>query len=521
MRKAPDPRDASRRALCPGDTLIKAAACLRASPVADESRSFWERWTLRKPVEQVAEEAEASELKRELTAKDLVVLGLGAMIGAGIFVAVDQGAILAGPAVALAYVVAAVACIFAALCYAELSASVPASGMAYSYAFVSMGQLAAWIIAWNLIAEYMIGNVAVAVAWSDNLELALANLGVDIPTALTAAPGVVAGSVFDLPAFLVVAAVTILLSVGVRESATTNLVLTVFKVAVLFLFIALGAGEVSFDLITDDFAPEGAGGVMSAAAVVFFAFIGFDAVAAAAEETKNPQRALPIGIIGSLVGVTVLYAAVSLVFVGLVPVGSTPSGAALAEALGAVGYGGGVEILIAFGGVAATTTVLLVFQLGIPRILMALSRDGLLPGWLGKIHPRFATPARLTLITGGITALAAGLIPIGPAINFTSFATLFLYAVISVAVLVLRYQRPDLERPFEVKGAPVVVLLAVVGMGAMLVSLDLVTWLYWGVYMGAGLIIYGLYGGTRGLLAGDEEDAGDEAATGEDASPRA
>lgn len=478
--------------------------------MADESRSFWERWTLRKTVEEVAEEAEASELKRELTAKDLVILGLGAMIGAGIFVAVDQGAILAGPAVALSYVVAAIACIFAALCYAELSASVPASGMAYSYAFVSLGQLGAWVIAWNLIAEYMIGNVAVAVAWSDNLELALGNLGIDIPTALSAAPGVAAGAVFDLPAFLIVAAITVLLSIGVRESATTNLILTVFKVGVLFVFIALGAGEINFDLITQEFAPSGVDGVMSAAAVVFFAFIGFDAVAAAAEETKNPQRDLPIGIIGSLVGVTVLYVAVSLVFVGLVPIGSTPSGAALAEALGAVGFGSGVEILIAFGGVAATTTVLLVFQLGIPRILMALSRDGLLPGWLGKIHPRFSTPARLTLITGGITAVAAGLIPIGPAISFTSLATLFVYAVISISVLALRKQRPDLERPFQVRWAPLVVLGAVVGLGAMIISLDVPTWLYWGVWMGAGLVVYGLYGGSRGLVGEEDVDTADD-----------
>ncbi len=479
----------------------------------DESRSLWERWTVRKSVEQVADEAERSELSRELTAWDLVVLGLGAMIGAGIFVAVDAGAILAGPAVAVSYLVAAIACIFAALCYAELSASVPASGMAYSYAFVSMGQLAAWVIAWNLIAEYMIGNVAVAVAWSDNLSLALANLGLEIPAALSAAPGVAPGSVFDLPAFLVVLAVTILLSIGVRESATTNLILTVFKVGVLFVFIALGAGEVDFSLITEDFAPQGAGGIMSAAAVVFFAFIGFDAVAAAAEETKNPQRNLPIGIIGSLVGVTVLYVAVSLVFVGLVPAGSTPDGAALAEALGAVGYGSAVEILIAFGGVAATTTVLLVFQLGIPRILMALSRDGLLPGWMGKIHPRFSTPARLTLITGGLTALGAGLIPIGAAINFTSFATLFVYAVISLAVLVLRKQRPDLDRPFQISGAPFVVLAAVVGLGALLLSLDLLTWLYWGAWMGAGLVLYAVYGAVRGLNVDDAEAREDEAAS--------
>jgi APA family basic amino acid/polyamine antiporter len=478
--------------------------------VGSETTSLWERYLRRKSVEAVARDAEDSDLERTLGAFDLVVLGLGAMIGAGIFVAVDAGAILAGPAVAISYVVAAVACIFAALCYAELSSAVPASGMAYSYAFVSLGQLAAWLIAWNLVAEYLVGNVAVAAAWSDNLELALSTIGVHIPEQLTAAPGTSGldfTPIFDLPALLVVAAVTVILAVGVRESATTNLVLTVFKVGVLFTFIALGAVKADPTLVTADFVPNGAGGVMSAAAVVFFAFIGFDAVAAAAEETKNPQRDLPIGIIGSLVGAAVLYVAVSLVFVALVPPGTTPSGAALAEALRAVGYGDFVTILIAFGGVAATTTVLLVFQLGIPRILMALSRDHMLPGWLGKIHPRFATPARLTLITGGITAIGAGLIPIADAITFTSLATLFVYLVISTAVLALRHVRPNLDRPFSVPAAPLVVLGAVVGLGALIASLNLDTFLQWGIWMGVGLILYGLYGARRGLAV---DDAGAE-----------
>ncbi len=468
--------------------------------MTDDGRSFWERWTVRKSVEQVAEEAESSQLERELSARDLVVLGLGAMIGAGIFVAVDAGAILAGPSVVLAYGVAAVACIFAALCYAELSASVPASGMAYSYAYVALGQLAAWVIAWNLLAEFMVGNMAVAAAWSDNMGAALATLGVSIPDALLAAPASEPGAIFNLPAFVVMLAITLLLTVGVRESAATNWVLTAFKVGVLFVFIALGAWRVDPGMITADFAPDGAGGVMAASAVVFFAFIGFDAVAAAAEETKNPQRDLPIGIVGSLVGVTVLYAAVSLVYVGLVPAGESASGAALAVALEAVGYAPFWTVLIAFGGVAATTTVLLVFQLGIPRIAMALSRDGLLPGTLGRVHERFKTPARLTLITGVVTALGAGVIPMGEAIGFTNVATLFVYLVISVAVLVLRRTRPDLERPFQVPAAPFVVLGAVVGLGAMMVSLTVTTWLYWGVWMGAGLLLYGVYGASRGLL---------------------
>jgi APA family basic amino acid/polyamine antiporter len=355
----------------------------------------------------------------------------------------------------------------------------------------------------------MVGNVAVAAAWSDNLELALQTIGIDIPTALSAAPatpGMEATTFFDLPAFLIVMAITVLLAIGVRESATANLVLTVFKVGVLFLFILLGAFKVDPNLVTENFAPRGVGGVMSAAAVVFFAFIGFDAVAAAAEETEEPQRNLPIGIVGSLVGVTVIYVLVTVVFVGLVQPGDTASGAALAEALAAGGgYGDFVTVLIAFGGVAATTTVLLVFQLGIPRILMALSRDNMLPESLGKIHERFQTPARLTIITGVLTAIGAGFIPIGEAISFTSLATLFVYVVISMAVLALRKHRPDLDRPFEIPYAPLIVLAAVVGLGALIFSLNALTFLYWGAWMGIGFILFGLSGARRAISDGEAD----------------
>ncbi len=462
---------------------------------------LWERYTRTKPIDEVQEEAETSELARELGAWDLVVLGLGAMIGAGIFVALGQGVVLAGPAVSLAFVVAAVGCIFAALCYAELSSAIPASGMAYSYTFVTLGQLMAWLIAWNLIAEYMIGNVAVAAAWSDNLQQALTTVNIDLPAALQAAPGTAPGALFDLPAFLIVAAVTGLLAIGVRESATTNAVLTAVKVGALFLFIALAAVKADPGRFTD-FAPRGAGGVLTAAGVVFFAFIGFDAVAAAAEETKDPQRDLPIGIIGSLVAVTILYVGVSLAFVG---VGGSTGGAALATALGQAGYGEIWEVIMAFAAVAATTSVLLVFQLGIPRILMSLSRDQLLPEGLGEIHQRFATPFKLTLLTGLLTALGAALIPFGDALAFTSLATLFVFLVVSLAVLVLRRKRPDLERPFSVPAAPFVVLGAVVALGGMMISLGAKTWLYFGAWMGLGLVAYGLYGSKRGLM-GPEED---------------
>lgn len=448
-------------------------------------------------MEDVQRDAEASELARELTALDLVVLGLGAMIGAGIFVALGEGVVLAGPAVAIAFVLAAIACIFAALCYAELSSALPASGMAYSYTYVSLGQLMAWLIAWNLVAEYMIGNVAVAAAWSDNLQAALTTVGLDLPAALQAAPGSAPGAVFDLPAFLIVVAVTGLLAIGVRESATTNAILTAIKVGALFLFIALAAPQVDTSAF-EGFTSQGAGGIMAAAGIVFFAFIGFDAVAAAAEETKVPQRDLPWGIIGSLVAVTILYVAVSLAFVG---VGGGAGGAALAEALVSAGYGEAWKVVMAFAAVAATTSVLLVFQLGIPRILMSLSRDGLLPEGLGEISERFATPVRLTLITGGLTAIGAALVPFGDALAFTSLATLFVFAVVSLAVLALRRRRPELERPFEVPWAPVIVILAVVSLGGLMVSLGLKPWLYFGVWMGLGLVIYGLYGATRGVNA--------------------
>ena len=467
----------------------------------------WSRYTRRKTIEALRAEAEGSRLERRLSWWHLVALGVGAMIGAGIFTIVGRAVATTGPAVSLSYGLAGLACIFAALCYAELASSIPAAGSAYSYTYATLGELAAWIIAWNLVAEYMVGNIGVAIAWSNNLEVALSTIGIEIPTRLTAATGTAlttaAGepvtALFDLPAFLIVLAVTCVLAVGIRASNATNLVLTSFKLGALFLFIALGSMRAD-PANWAPFAPGGAAGVFTGAAIVFFAFIGFDTVSAAAEEAKRPRRDLPIGIIGSLVLTALIYVVVSLVLAGMVPAGQVDQDAALARAFTSAGYGRPHVLLIAAGAVAATTSVLLVFQLGIARILMHASRDGLIPPGLARIHPRFRTPARLTLLGGTLTALGAATVPFGDAIDFTNLSTLFVFVVVSVAVLVLRRQAPRLERPFRVPAAPLVVGLAVLTLGALMAFIGPLIWLYFGVWTGLGLVVYALWGSTRSRL---------------------
>lgn len=469
-----------------------------ASAVTEGPEGRWARYTRRKLVADVAREAAASDLKRELTAKDLVLIGVGGMIGAGIFTVVGRTAMLAGPGVSISYGIAGLACVFAALCYAELAAAVPAAGAAYSYTYVTMGRLAAWIIAWNLVAEFMVGNMGVAIAWGDNLEAALNIVGIEIPARLSASPGTLVDGVsawFDLPAFLIVMAVTVIIAVGIEASNATNILLSSLKLGALFLFIALGALKVD-PANWSDFVPNGSGAVLGAAAIAFFAYIGFDAVSAAAEEAKDPQRDLPIGIIGSLLVTTVVYVAVILVLVGIVPFDEVDQGAALVDAFTVAGYSG-LDIVVAFGAVAATTSVILVFQLGIARILLGTARDRLIPGGLARIHPKYRTPARLTVIGGVLTALGAGLVPFGNAIDFTSLSTLFLFIVVSVAVLFLRRLEPDLPRPFRVPAAPFVVAAAVLSFGFLMFQLGFDIWMYFVAWNGIGLVLFGVYGAHR------------------------
>ncbi len=510
-------------------------------------------------------EAPDRKMKRSLTAFDLTCLGIGAIIGAGIFALAGTAAAgeaarvgdsivktpvlnfiiswvnhtdlvfgrpAAGPAVALSFVVAAVACGFAALCYSELASMIPVSGSAYTYSYATLGEIIAWIIGWDLILEYAVGNMAVAVGWAGYFVQLCANFGLKFPLWLvsdhTTAATIVAkgGAVlndyssttlpvlmghsiaFNLPAFLIVMAVTALLVYGIRESATANSIIVIIKLAVVVFVIAFGSFLVN-PTNWHPFMPSGFGGVMSGAAIVFFAFIGFDAISTTAEETKNPRRDLPIGMIASLIICTLLYVMMSLVLTGMKKYTTyLGDSAAVATAFAAKPW---AQALISAGALAGLTSVLLVFQLGQPRIFMAMARDGLLPRYFARIHPRFRTPYITTIWTGIVVGGVAMLTDIGSLADLTNIGTLFAFALVCAGVIVLRRKDPDRPRPFRVPFVPVFPILGVLFCGALMLSLPIETWIRFFIWLGLGLLIYFFYGVNhsrlrQGIDTGDTEE---------------
>jgi basic amino acid/polyamine antiporter, APA family len=503
-----------------------------------------------KSPELLIRESEAPErkMKRSLTAFDLTCLGIGAIIGSGIFAlagtaaAGEQAQVIssvwktpvsnfiqsaithsevvfgrpgAGPAVVFSFIVAAIACGFAALCYAELAAMIPVSGSAYTYSYATLGEIVAWIIGWDLILEYAVGNMAVAVGWSGYfVKLCGSLFGLKFPlwavtdhetaTNLLAKGGdalldfsstklpVIAGHsiVLNLPAFIIVAAVTVLLIYGIRESAKTNTVIVITKVAVVIFFIAFGSFLIH-PTNWHPFMPSGFGGVMSGAAIVFFAFIGFDAVSTTAEETKNPQRDLPIGMIASLIICTVLYVLMSGVLTGIkkytVYLGDS---AAVATAFASKPW---AQALVSAGALAGMTSVLLVFQLGQPRIFMAMARDGLLPQYFARIHPRFRTPYITTIWTGIAVGGVAMVTDIGSLADLTNIGTLFAFVLVCLGVIVLRRTDRNRPRPFRVPMVPFFPILGVLLCAALMLSLPIETWVRFVVWLCIGLLIYFLY----------------------------
>lgn len=504
-------------------------------------------------------------MKRSLKAFDVTCLGIGAIIGAGIFAlagtaaAGEQAAATssiwktpvlnviqsvishsemvmgrpgAGPAVIFSFIVAAIACGFAALCYAELAAMIPVSGSAYTYSYATLGEIIAWIIGWDLILEYAVGNMAVAVGWSGyfvqlcgslfNLRFPLWLVSDQTTAQTMIAKGealqnyssttlpMIAGHPFalNLPAFLIVAAVTVLLIYGIRESARANSTIVIIKVAVVVFFIAFGAFMVH-PTNWHPFMPSGFGGVMSGAAIVFFAFIGFDAVSTTAEETRNPQRDLPIGMIASLIICTLLYVLMSGVLTGIRKYTDyLGDSAAVATAFAGKPW---AQALISAGALAGLTSVLLVFQLGQPRIFMAMARDGLLPRYFAKIHPRFRTPYITTIWTGVVVGGVAMITDIGSLADLTNIGTLFAFVLVCLGVIVLRKKDPNRPRPFRVPLVPLFPILGVLFCAALMLSLPIETWIRFFVWLAVGLLIYFLYsmGHSRlqhGIDTGDTED---------------
>jgi APA family basic amino acid/polyamine antiporter len=429
-----------------------------------------------KGVDQITREAEDRErsLKRTLTGLDLTMLGIGAVIGTGIFAAIGTATAGnadrpgAGPAIVLSFVITAVACAFAGLCYAEFASMIPIAGSAYTYAYATLGEMVAWIIGWDLIIEYAVGNIAVAISWASYCNDVLTHaFGVSIPpwlvtdlrTALRSET-IVAGAphlfgvpiVMNLPAVLIVAAVTWVLVIGVKESAVVNNIMVVVKILILLLFAVVGFNYVKGEHFTP-FLPGGWAGVQAGAAIIFFSFIGFDAVSTAAEETRNPKRDIPIGIFGSLIVCTLIYIVVAVVLVGIIPYSELGIADPLAKALSFIGKDWAAGV-VSFGAVVAMTAVLLVFQLGQPRIFFSMSRDGLLPKIFSTVHPRYRTPHVTTIWTGVFVAFFAAFASIDEIIELTNIGTLFAFVLVCLGVMILRVTDPGRPRPFRMPWLP-------------------------------------------------------------------
>ncbi|MFD9335123.1 amino acid permease [Streptomyces sp. NPDC060028] len=485
-----------------------------------------------KSVEQSIRDTEEPEhaLRKSLSAWDLTVFGVGVIIGTGIFVLTGKVAKEnAGPATALAFVAAGVVCALAALCYAEFASTVPVAGSAYTFSYASIGELPAWIIGWDLVLEFALGTAVVAVGWSGYVRSLMDNGGVHLPAALQGPD--VPGGTFDLLAFVLVLVLTAILVVGVKLSARITAVVVAIKVTVVLIVIIAGSFFIkgsNYKPFVPEAVPQKGGsgldaplvqlifgyqptnfgvmGIFTAASVVFFAFIGFDVVATAAEETKLPQRDMPRGIIGSLVICTVLYVAVSLVVTGMQHYTELSTSAPLADAFKSVGhpvYAG----IISFGAAVGLTTVCMILLLGQTRVFFAMSRDGLLPRFFSRTHPKFRTPYRPTILLGGIIAIVAGFTSINELATLVNIGTLFAFVVVALGVIVLRRSRPDLHRSFRTPWVPVVPIVSIAASVWLMLNLPAETWLRFGIWMVIGFFVYFLYGRHNSRLGRSGRDA--------------
>ena len=486
-------------------------------------------------------------LKRTLGRWHLTALGVGATIGAGIFATTGTAIVGdplrpgAGPAIIFSFLLTAVACGFAALCYAEFAAMVPIAGSAYTYSYAALGEFVAWIIGWDLIVEYAVGNIGVAIGWSGHFRELLSHFGVHLPAWLEHGLSLGArcvqrarvpaersmpprsswhrrgrmrrtlGSlplIVNLPAALVVFVVTIILVIGIKESANTTSAMVVLKVGIILFFLAIGVFLINpsnwNNPATGGFSPNGFKGISAAAAIIFFAYIGFDAVSTAAEETKNPAKDMPFGIIMSLVICTVLYIALSAVMTGMAPwqtLGTPePMITALQGAAGPPGLLRFSRFIIALGAVIAMGSVLMVFQLGQPRIFFSMSRDGLLPKFFSSVHPKFRTPYIGTIITGTFVATFAAFANIAEVVDLTNIGTLFAFVLVSAGVIFLRRSDPDRPRPFRVPWVPITPLISIAACIFLMLQLPMITWIRFGVWLLLGLVIYFLYGYKNSAL---------------------
>ena len=480
-----------------------------------------------------ADEVGEHSLKRSLGAMNLTALGIGAIIGAGIFVLTGQAAALhAGPAVPISMILVGIACSFAGLCYAEMASTVPVAGSAYTYSYATMGELVAWIIGWDLVLEYAAGAATVGVGWSGHLVELFKNFGIVLPANLTnsptqwctaaevtsAVPGCVhsglnlTGALLNLPAIFIVALMSTFLVVGIKESATVNNFIVILKLAIVMLIIFVGLGHIT-PANWHPFVPKNSGqwgtfgpsGVLRGAGMVFFAYIGFDAVSTAAQEAKNPQRDLPIGILASLAICTLLYVAVSAILTGMVPYTELNVAAPVAYAIEKVGAPGWIQILINVGAVLGLGSVILVMLLGQSRVFYSMSRDGLLGKWAAAVHPKYRTPYLSTIFTGIAVGLATGVLPLQLLGQLVNIGTLLAFVLVCYGVLVLRKSRPDLERPFRTPWVPFVPIMGILSCLGLMATLPGDTWIRLIVWLIIGFVIYFGYGRKHSVLQQQRE----------------
>lgn len=474
-----------------------------------------------KSVDQLLREAGDKEhgLRRALSGASLVTLGIGAIIGTGIFVLTGTvAANYAGPALVLSFIISALGCVFAGLCYAEFASMIPISGSAYTYSYASLGEFIAWIIGWDLILEYLFASSTVAVGWSGYMVSFLRDYGLNIPAQLCNAPidyikgegWVLTGSIVNFPAVFIIALMSILLVIGIRESARFNNLIVAVKVIVILLFIGFGLSFIDTSNWksfippnpTGEFGNFGFTGVLRGAAVIFFAYIGFDAVSTAAQEAKNPQRDMPIGILGSLLVCTILYVLVAAVLTGIVHYTELNVPAPLAMAIDKTGDALlWLRPLIKIGAIAGLSSVILVMLMGQPRIFFSMANDGLLPKSFSKVHPRFRTPYVTTIVTGVIACFIAGILPINILSELVSIGTLLAFTIVCISIIVLRKKRPDVHRPFKTPFVPVIPIIGAAICLLQMMSLPWETWERLIIWMVIGLVIYFTYGIRKSRLA--------------------
>ncbi|HEY8890686.1 MAG TPA: amino acid permease [Clostridium sp.] len=440
--------------------------------------------------------AKKTDLKKNLTSTDLAALGIGAVLGTGIFVSTGVGAHMAGPAVVLSFIVAAITSGLCALTYAELATMFPVAGSTYTYSYIAFGEIIAWIIGWDLMLEYLVSSAAVASGWSGTFVGLLKSAGVTLPSIITKGPS--SGGIVDLPAILIVALVTWILFVGIKESAKLNNVIVLIKIGVIILFIVLGVFHISVANYKP-FAPFGWKGVMAGASIMFFAYIGFDAVSTAAEETINPKRDVPRGLAICLGVVIVLYVTVAVVITGMVPFKAISQNNAIPDALTRFGINWGAA-LVGTGAVIGMISTLLVMLYGQIRVFMVMARDGLLPKVFSEVHPVHKTPTLCTIITGCIAAVMAGFLPLQEIIKLCNIGTLFAFVLVSIGVIVLRKTMPDAERKFKCPWVPFIPILTILACFYLMSALPIVTWIRFIIWLLIGLAIYLLYGRHHSIL---------------------